>query len=166
MDVSFVINVFGGGLVGLVLYAIAEKFLPIIPSFPFLILIGTLADKNDNGLGISILAITFGSTVGAVALFLIGRRVDEKNVQALATRFGRYVLLTVDRYDRLIASFRRRHFLVVLCSQFVPGARNYTPISAGTVGVAFLPFLCATVIGALIWNAAFVTLGHLLGASF
>jgi alkaline phosphatase len=54
---------------------------------------------------------------------------------------------------------------MTLFGQLVPVARNYMALCAGTVGVAFLPFLVATIFGALLWNASFLTLGYFLGRS-
>lgn len=165
MDASLFANVLGLGMTGLALYAFAEKFLPIIPSFAFLIFVGMAAGGQPSGVGLSLLAITLGSTLGAVALFFVGRQVDARKIRSFAARFGRYILLPVERYDRVVAGYRRHHFRVILFGQLVPAARNYTPISAGTVGVAFLPFLVATILSALLWNASFLTVGFFLGVS-
>lgn len=165
MDTSLFVNVIGFGLFGLVLYAFAEKFLPVIPSSAFIIFVGIAAGGQPAGIGLSLLALTLGSTLGAAALFLVGRHIDERRIRSFALRFGHYMLLPVERYDGLLAAYRHRHFQVSLLSQVVPIARNYTALSAGAVGVAFLPFLAATILGAFVWNTSFLTLGYFLGVS-
>jgi alkaline phosphatase len=148
------------GLLGLAIYAFLEKILPVLPSFPFLIFVGMVGGEQSGGVGFSLAAVTIGSTLGALALFILGRRIDNGRMRAFGSRYGRYIFLSVERYDRVLASYRRRQFMVTLIGQLVPGTRNIMPVSAGTVGIRVMPFLIATLLSGLAWNATFLTLGY------
>ena len=162
MEASIFASAVAFGLTGLAIYAFVEKVLPVLPSFPFLIFVGMFGGGSSGGVMVSLIAITLGSTFGAMALFFLGRRVNEQKMRSLTARFGRYVMLPLDRYDDLVTSYRRRHFVVTLVGQLMPGTRNITPISAGTLGIAVIPFLFATMLSGLAWNASFLTLGYTL----
>jgi alkaline phosphatase len=119
---------------------------------------------QSGGVGLSLAAVTVGSTLGASVLFIFGRRIKERKMRALAVRYGRYMLLSVERYDGLLTCYRRRHFAVTLFGQLVPGTRNITPVSAGTVGIGVMPFLIATLLSGLLWNASFLALGYAMSS--
>lgn len=160
MDAALFAETLRFGMAGLALYAFAEKFLPFIPSFAFLMFVGMTAGGQPADVGLSFLAVTMGSMLGTVALFSLGRYINEQRIRSFAARFGGYLFLSVEGFDRLVAAYRRRQFRVTLIAQFIPVARNYTALSAGTVGIAFVPFFLATIPGTFLWNTLFLTLGY------
>ena len=164
MDSSLFVGALSFGFVGLALYAFVEKLIPVLPSFPFLIFVGMFGEPT-GGVGFSLFAITIGSTLGAVALFMVGRRIDERRVRAVAVRFGRFLFLPVEKYDRLTVRYREHGFSLTMLGQLLPGARNITPLSAGTAGVEMLPFALAAALSGALWNAAFLSCGYLMRAA-
>jgi membrane protein DedA with SNARE-associated domain len=162
MDQSFFAAIIGCGVVGLVLFTFAEKFVPMFPSSAFLIFVGVTVAADPTHAWLFWLSTTAGSTLGAVAMYSLGRFVDAQRIRRFIQRFGRYALLPTSRYDHLVIAYRRRQFPITLFGQVIPVVRNYLALSAGAAGVTFLPFLAATMIGVTLWNTPFIILGYLL----
>ena len=100
--------------------------------------------------------------LGAIGWYVVGRLIGRERSERFVARFGRYVLLRPAFYQRLMAAYDGKPFLVTALGQAVPAARIYLPLPAGVIGLSFLPFVLATTVGALVWNAPLVTLGYLL----
>src|SRR5262245_17792756 len=150
------------GLAGIVALSFMEKFVPMLPSYTLFLLFG-LATVDDTGdLARTALASTLGSVFGAVCWYTFGRLVGGARCERLVHRYGKYLLLPPDRYRRLATAYTRHHFWATAVSQTVPTARIYLALPAGVIGLAFLPFLLATSLGTLAWNAPLITLGYLL----
>jgi membrane protein DedA with SNARE-associated domain len=104
---------------------------------------------------IAVLASTAGSAIG-YAIGVYGGR-------PLAERYGKYVLLTVERLDKTEDFFRRRGWLVVLLGRYVEGVRQAAGIIAGISEMSFPQFLAFTLIGAALWVATWTAVGELAG---
>ena len=162
MDQSFFASIVGFGMIGLVLFTFAEKFVPMFPSSAFLIFVGVTVAADPAYAWLFWLSTTIGSTLGAVAMYSLGRFVEPQRIRRFIQRFGRYALVPMSRYDHFVDAYRRRQFPITLFGQVMPVVRNYLALSAGTAGVTFLPFLAATMIGVTLWNTPFIVLGYLL----
>jgi alkaline phosphatase len=154
----------GLGLPGMFSLAFAEKFVPIIPSYVMLMLLGMTVTETAMLLP-AILATATGSLVASLGWYGIGRCLGEDRVQAAVARFGKYVLLRPRTYERLAAAYRENRFRVTLIGQTVPVARIYLALPAGVLKLRPAAFVPAAAIGILLWNAPFLTLGHLLRES-
>ncbi len=150
------------GLIGVTALSFMEKFIPVLPSYTLFLLLGLAAVDGTGDLARTALASTLGSVAGAVCWYTVGRLVGGARCERLVHRYGKYLLLPSDRYRRLAAAYTRHHFWVTAVSQTVPTARIYLALPAGVIGLAFLPFLVATSLGTLVWNAPLITLGYLL----
>ena len=49
-----------------------------------------------------------------------------------------------------------------MVSQTIPTARIYLALPAGVIGLSLAPFVMATLLGTLAWNAPLITAGYLL----
>ncbi|MEW6641600.1 MAG: DedA family protein [Pseudomonadota bacterium] len=151
----------GFGLAGIGALAFAEKFVPIVPSYVLLMLLGMTA-VDGTALVLLIVVTVAGSTGGALAWYGFGRVVGGARVTRLVARFGKYVFLRPDLYVRLSDAYRNNHFWVTLFGQTVPVARVYLALPAGVLRLEPLAFIAATTLGALIWNMPFLSLGYML----
>jgi len=151
----------GFGLVGIGALAFVEKFVPIVPSYVLLMLLGMTA-ANGTALALLIVVTVAGSVGGALAWYGFGRAVGGARVARLVARFGKYVFLRPDLYQRLTDAYRSNHFWVTLFGQTVPVARVYLALPAGVLQLELLAFTVATALGALIWNMPFLSLGYML----
>ena len=104
---------------------------------------------------VAIIASVLGSATG-YAVGLYGGR-------PLAERFGKYVLLTPDRLDRVEKFFARRGWLVVLFGRFIEGVRQASAIIAGLSDMTFKRFMTFTTAGAALWVTAWAIVGETAG---
>jgi alkaline phosphatase len=152
------------GLAGVGCLAVAEKFIPMFPSYVLLMLLGlTVADGTT--LVLTILATSIGSSVGAIGWYGIGRAFGSQRIEALVTRYGKYVSLRLSLYRRLTDAYRGHHFWVTVIGQTLPVARVYLALPAGVLRLEPRSFIAAVAIGTLMWNTPFLTLGYVLRGS-
>lgn len=152
------------GLAGIFCLAVAEKFVPLFPSYILLMLLG-LTVPDGPALLFTIVATTLGSVFGGLGWYAIGWTLGPQRARAAVGRYGRFVLLKLAFYDRLTDGYRRNHFWVTLSGQVVPAVRIYLALPAGALRLDLKTFLAATTLGCLTWNAPFLCLGFALRSS-
>jgi alkaline phosphatase len=149
-------------LAGVAAIGLVEKFIPVMPSYVMLVLLG-MTLVNDNGdLSAIVLCSTAGSIVGGIIWYAFGRLIGAERCERFVARFGRYILLKPELYGRLANAYKRNHFWVTTIGQIVPTARIYLALPAGVIRLPVAPFFIATSIGTLAWNGPLITLGYLL----
>lgn len=154
----------GHAVLGAGLLALAEKFLPMVPSSALLILLGMKTVAGPGDLALMLAATTLGSSLGCLCLYGLGRALGEGRCAAFVARYGQYILLSRARYDHLVEGYRRHHFQVTLLGQTIPTARAYLPLPAGIFRMAPGRFVLAILMGTSIWNGAFLTIGYIIRA--
>ena len=165
MDTSSTIATFlQFGLLGAGCLAVAEKFIPLFPSYVLLMLLG-LTVSDGATLAMTIVATSIGSVVGAVGWYGLGRALGAQRIERLVTRFGKFVLLRPALYQQLTDAYRGNHFWVTLIGQTLPTVRIYLALPAGVLRLEPRAFVAATAIGTVIWNMPFLSLGYALRGS-
>jgi len=165
MDTSSTIAMFlQFGLLGVGCLALAEKFVPLLPSYVLLMLIG-LTISDSTMLVMTIAATSVGSVVGAIGWYGLGRALGSQRIESLVTRFGKFVFLRLSLYRQLTDAYRGNHFWVTLIGQTLPTVRIYLALPAGVLRLEPRAFVAATAIGTLIWNMPFLSLGYALRGS-
>lgn len=149
-------------LAGVAAIGLLEKFIPVMPSYVMLVLFGmTLVDDNPELLLI-IVCSAAGSVAGGMLWYTFGRLIGAQRCERFVTRFGKYILLKFDLYQRLMNAYQRNHFWVTTIGQIVPTARIYLALPAGVIRLPVAPFFVATGLGTLAWNAPLISLGYFL----
>jgi alkaline phosphatase len=161
---QFIATFTGFGLIGLAGIALTEKVLPVVPSYVMLMLLGMTATDLASLVGM-IAATSAGSLTGSLCWYGVGRCLGGQRVEATVAKFGRYIFLPTRRYQQLANAYRRRHFRVTLIGQLVPVARIYLALPAGVLKLRFRAFTLAAVLGIILWNTPFLTLGYVLHRS-
>jgi membrane protein DedA with SNARE-associated domain len=103
------------------------------------------------------------AVVGAVLGDNVGFAIGHFGGRKLIDRFGKYVLMTPERLDKVEAFFRKHGTRVVVIARFVEGLRQANGLIAGTVGMRWPKFLAANVVGAVGWVAFWASLGYFAG---
>ena len=104
---------------------------------------------------IAFVAAVTGDSVG----YLIGRR----GGRPLVHRFGKYVRLTPERFDKVEGFISRQGPKVVVIARFVEGLRQFNGVVAGISGMPFHRFLVWNALGAALWVGVWSTGGYLAG---
>lgn len=161
---EILVLVAGYGVAGVFVLALVEKFIPIIPSYLMLMIFGMSAGSLAQ-LSAVLCVSTVASTLASIIWYRVGDFLGDKRVRRAISRYGRYVLFSIDHYDRLSAAYKRNTFLVSFAGQGVPVARIYLAIPAGVMRVGFRRFAAAAALGIAVYNLAFLLVGHALRGS-
>lgn len=151
------------GVVGAGLLVAIESLFPPIPSEIILPLAGFTASRGSFSLVGAIIATTFGSLVGALGLYYLGRYVGLARLRRWADRVP---LMSADDVDKAMIWFGRHDRIAVLTGRFVPIVRSLVSIPAGVERMNLGLFLLLTLIGSGIWNSLFIILGFVLGENW
>jgi membrane protein DedA with SNARE-associated domain len=120
-----------------------------------------LTDQPWN-LVLVVVFATIGSLVGA----LVGYAIGAWGGRPLLDRFGRYVGIGAEDLDRADAWFARWGGWAVFLGRMVPLVRTFVSYPAGIARMPIGPFILFSTIGSLIWNAALITAGFIVGENY
>lgn len=143
------------------LAALVEKFIPVLPSYVLFPAIG-MGAQGIGDLLLRCLVAAAGSLGGALAWYLLGAAIGAGRVRRLVERHGRWMLLSPALYERMSLAYRRRPFAITLLGQLVPTVRIFQALPAGVLRLPLRPLLAATAIGSLGWIVPLAGAGHVL----
>lgn len=159
--VSF-INRFG--YPGIFLLITLENLFPPIPSEVILTLGGFMTSYTSMNVPGVILFSTFGSLLGAIILYYVGKLLNQERLIALSMGpLGRILHFKTTDICRSISRFREKGNASVFYCRFIPILRSLISIPAGMCEMPQGHFLIYTALGSLIWNTILVTLGSIMG---
>jgi len=160
-----IVNKFG--YLGIMLLIAIENIFPPIPSEVILTFGGFATTiSNITVLG-AIAAATIGSIVGAIALYWIGRILNEERIDKIFEgKLGKILGLKKENIHKAFSWFDSKGKYAVFFGRFVPIVRSLVSIPAGMAKMAIIPFIMLTTAGSLIWNTVLIFLGRIAGASW
>ncbi|MFJ2030781.1 DedA family protein [Streptosporangium sp. NPDC087985] len=142
-----------GGLIFL------EDFGVPAPGEAILIAAAVYAGTGKLNIALVVLVAVVGAVAGDNVGYLIGRT----GGRAFVHRWGRYVLLTPERFQTAERFFARHGGKVVTIARFVEGLRQANGIVAGASGMPWRRFLVFNSLGAVLWSGVWATLGYVAG---
>ncbi|MGI2036292.1 DedA family protein [Rhizobium panacihumi] len=148
------------GAVGLLAVGIAERFIPVMPSYGVLVAIGVAAAGGTWSVPIAIAMTTFGSFMGGLAMYLFAVALGQSKATRLLYWIGRWLGLSRSRIEKTVSSFQMRAGTLVFISQLIPTIRLIAPLVAGLIGTDIRRFSGATVLGIVLWNSLFIFVGY------
>ena len=104
---------------------------------------------------LAVLAAVVGDNLGYAIGYFAGREA--------VVRWGRYVMLTPARMERVEAFFARRGARIVVIARFIDGLRQANGIVAGITEMPWTTFLVYNALGAVLWVGCWVTVGYVAG---
>ncbi|SFE18265.1 membrane protein DedA, SNARE-associated domain [Actinacidiphila alni] len=104
---------------------------------------------------IGFLAALIGDNIG----YLIGRT----GGRPLVLRYGKYVFLTPERFDKAEGFFTRHGGKVVTIARFIEGLRQANGIIAGVTRMHWRRFLAFNALGAALWVGLWTAVGYTAG---
>ncbi len=160
---------------------IIQAFVPIVNSYGYLA-VGILILVEDFGVpapGETVLiASAFFAGLGHLDIFLviliaflaavigdnIGFAIGKYGGHSLVNRFGKYVLITPTRLNRLEEFFHRHGGKIIVFARFIDGLRQLNGIVAGLSKMKWKHFLTYNVIGAALWVCLWALIGYYGGS--
>jgi membrane protein DedA with SNARE-associated domain len=139
-----------------------ETVLPPIPSELVLPLAGFQVANGTLAFAPALAASTLGAVLGATFLYALARI----GGRPLVLRLHPLLRITERDIDRADRWFDRRAVPIVLLGRLVPGVRSLVSVPAGLSEMPLSRFLAATIAGTLLWNAALLGAGLLLGEHY
>ena len=160
-----IVNKFG--YLGIMLLIAIENIFPPIPSEVILTFGGFATTISNITVVGAIIAATIGSVTGAIALYWIGRLLNEERIDKIVdSKLGKILGLKKQNIHKAFSWFDNKGKYAVFFGRFVPIVRSLVSIPAGMAKMAIIPFLILTTVGSLIWNTVLITLGKIAGASW
>lgn len=137
----------------------------LVVSAPELVLpfAGFLVAQDKLGFGWVLVAGTLGALVGQVAVYALARAFGEPRVRRFLKRRGHLLLLRESDLDKVLHLFKRFDAATLVFARFIPTVRTLVSMPAGFVAMSLWRFAAFTALGTLLWNAALVGVGVLLG---
>lgn len=145
----------------LLLVAGLENIFPPVPADTVVALGAFLAARGDGNVVIAFLSTWFGNIVGAMAMYVVGRRYGAERLQK---RFlGDRGPAAEHRLERL---YGRYGIVALFSSRFIPGVRALVPPFAGAFHVP--PVRAAIAMGgaSLVWYGTVSYLGYSVGGNW
>lgn len=141
-------------------------FMFVFPSEAVMPVVGYAASMGYVFLPAAVVAGTVGTTLWAIMMYAIARRIGYKAVTAFVRRNGRFLGITTRNVDKAGRWFDRHARLTVFVGRFVPGLRTAVSIPAGFRRMPFRSFVLYTVLGSGIDSMLLAYLGYSAQAHF
>ena len=148
------------GLLGLFAVALAERFVPVMPSYGLLLAVGIVAADGTWSLPNAFFTTTAGSMFGCAVCFYVVGALGEARSRRLLNRAGRLFGMSADRIERWIVSFRRNQTVLAFSFQLLPTVRLFAPAFAALLRGSSRAFLTASTAGIAVWNGLFIGIGY------
>ena len=143
-----------------VMMFLESSFFPF-PSEVAMIPAGYLAHKGEMSLALAFISGTLGSLLGAIfnyyLCYFFGREI--------VLKYGKFVGITHEKMDKFEAFFNKHGEISTFNSRLIPGIRQYISLPAGLAKMNIFRFCLFTTLGAGIWCAVLLGVGHFLGSN-
>ena len=151
---NFVTCILATGLCGVMVVAMLEKLVPVVPSVGIYLFFGLTAGSEFSAVVPLVVISAFGSMAGSLCWYCLARLSGSyPGLRPLSAWLGRFT--AARKASGWYAESMTRMALV----QLVPAARVYSGLASAVVSIDAIRFAIATFIGCLIWNGALITAG-------
>ena len=141
------------GYWGVFLLMAAESALIPIPSEVTMPFTGYLASTGRFNVYLVIFIGAFANLAGSILAYALGFWGEEHLIRQLIRKYGKFLLITEDEYDRAEKWFRKYGQGIAFFSRLLPVVRTFISLPAGIAEMNFIKFCLLTFLGSLIWSA-------------
>ncbi|BDC49745.1 alkaline phosphatase [Bryobacterales bacterium F-183] len=103
-----------------------------------------------------------GSATGITISYILGRKWGLTVVH----RFGKYMHLTPERWDKVMRWFDKIGHWTLFIGYYIAGVRHFTAVVAGASGCKTPTFALYSYTGGALWVTIFLSLGYVVGANW
>ena len=108
----------------------------------------------------------FGTLLGSLPWYYLGRLVNEKRLSNFLDRKGKYLGISSGDLFKSKQWFDRYGVSLVFWGRLIPGIRTLISVPAGIELMPFRKFLIWTTLGSLIWVSILSYAGYLVGENY
>jgi membrane protein DedA with SNARE-associated domain len=165
--IKWVIEVISSfGYAGIVFLLFLENVFPPIPSELIIPLAGFLVSTGQLSFFGVVAAGTFGSLLGALPFYFLGKTIREERLREWTEKYGRWLTISVEDIESAKEWFDKYGAWTVFFCRFVPGVRSVISIPAGIERMNLFTFLAASALGMALWTTILISAGYLLKSNF
>lgn len=158
--VQWLLNTIGAmGYPGILLLMAMESSIIPIPSELVMPPAGFLVYQGKMNMAAVILCGASGSLIGAYINYFVSHYLG----RPLILRYGKYVLIPPDRFERVERFFLRHGEISTFIGRLLPVIRHLVSIPAGVAGMNHFRFALYTLFGAGLWCTILTLIGYAIG---
>ena len=154
------------GYLGIFGLMTAESALIPIPSEITMTFAGYLASIGKFNLLIIIIVGALANLFGSALAYWLGRWGQEAVVRKLIKKYGKYLLISENEYNRSEKWFRQYGDGITFFSRVLPIVRTFISLPAGVAAMSFWRFGIFTFLGSIIWSGILAYIGYILGKNW
>lgn len=165
---EFIINIMNQcGYIGVCLLIAVENVFPPIPSEVILLFGGFMTTYSSMSIFGVTLAATFGSVLGAIILYYIGKILNKERLKKIVSgKVGKVLRLKPSDIDNADNWFDTKGNKTVFFCRFVPLVRSLISIPAGMSEMDMRKFILYTFCGSICWNFVLTLVGSEVGQNW
>jgi membrane protein DedA with SNARE-associated domain len=154
------------GYVGIFLLMTLESALIPIPSEVTMPFSGYLASQGVFDFWLVVAAGGLGNLAGSLIAYYLGRVLDTAVLHGLIRRYGKFVLMSMEDYERGERWLREHGEIVTFTSRLLPAVRTFVSLPAGVARIPLAKFVIYTITGSLLWSGLLAYVGVKLGENW
>ena len=143
-----------------------ENIIPPIPSEIIMPLGGFFVYQQKLNFYILVFSGLFGTIMGSLPWYYLGRLVNEKRLSDFLDKKGKYLGISSNDLTKSKRWFERYGVSLVFWGRLVPGIRTLISVPAGIELMPLRKFLIWTTLGSLIWVALLSYAGYFFGENY
>ena len=143
-----------------------ENIIPPIPSEIIMPLGGYFVYQQKLNFYILVFWGLFGTILGALPWYYLGRIVNQKKLSNFLDKKGKYLGISSNDLIKSQKWFEKYGVSLVFWGRLVPGIRTLISVPAGIELMPLGKFLIWTTFGSLIWVALLTYAGYLFGENY
>ena len=143
-----------------------ENIIPPIPSEIIMPLGGFFVYQQKLNFYILVFSGLFGTIMGSLPWYYLGRLVNEKRLSDFLDKKGKYLGISSNDLIKSKRWFDKYGVSLVFWGRLVPGIRTLISVPAGIELMPLRKFLLWTTFGSLIWVALLTYSGYLFGENY
>jgi len=143
-----------------------ENVIPPIPSEIIMPLGGFFVYQQKLNFFILVFWGLFGTLLGSLPWYYLGRLVNEKKLSIFLDKKGKYLGISSNDLAKSKRWFEKYGVSLVFWGRLVPGIRTLISVPAGIELMPLRKFLIWTTFGSLIWVVILTYAGYLFGENY
>lgn len=151
---------------GIFLLMTLESALIPIPSEITMPFAGFLVSRGELNFVLVVLVGAFANLVGSLIAYYIGYFLEETVIVGWIRKYGKFLLITVDDYEKSRHWFQKYGNSIVFFSRLLPGIRTFISLPAGLAEMNVGKFSIYTFLGSLLWSALLTFVGVYTGSNW